>query len=328
MITTVIGNYPKIPDLPAPGKWRSAVEKFQKGQIDEAALRAVEDEVTLEAIRDQVDAGVDLITDGQIRWEDGQTHFARRLRGFAINGLQRYFDTNVYFREPVAEAEVAWVEPISVPEFTFAREHSPRPVKAVVTGPYTLARLSRNAHYPTVREFVLALARALNAELRALDAAGAEMIQVDEPAVCRSRQDYPTFAEAMAVLTAGVKAKTVLATYFGDVGGVYPQILELPVDVIGLDFVAGYRNWEVVRTAPFTKDLQCGLLDARNTRVETTDELVAAIRRIVEVVPPERLMVSPSAGLEFLPHGVARRKLRALVEGTRAAQEALKGARA
>jgi len=112
VITTVVGNYPKIPDLPAPGKWRSAVEKLQKGQIDEAVLRQVEDEVTLEAIRDQVDAGVDLITDGQIRWEDAQTHFARRLRGFSINGLQRYFDTNVYFREPVAEDEIGWVEPI------------------------------------------------------------------------------------------------------------------------------------------------------------------------------------------------------------------------
>src|SRR5438034_7346772 len=91
--------------MPAPGKWRSAVEKFQKGQLTEAELHQVEDEVTLEAIKDQVDAGVDLITDGRIRWEDGQTYFARRLRGLSINGLQRYFDTNIYFREPVARSE-------------------------------------------------------------------------------------------------------------------------------------------------------------------------------------------------------------------------------
>jgi len=328
MITTVVGSYPKIPDLPAPGKWRSAVEKFQKGQIDEAALRRVEDEVTLEAIRDQEEAGVDLITDGQIRWEDGQTHFARALRGFSIDGLQRYFDTNVYFREPVAEGEVAWVAPIAVEEFAFARQHSRVPVKPVLTGPFTLAALSRNAHYPTFREFVLALARALNAELRALEGAGATTIQVDEPALLRRKADYPLFAEAMAALTAGVGATKILATYFGDVGGLYPQILALPFDVIGLDFVAGHRNWDVVRTAPFTRGLMFGILDARNTRVETAEEIVAAIRRITEVVPPERLMVSPSAGLEFLPHGVARRKLRALVEGTRAARSALRGARA
>lgn len=328
MITTVVGNYPKIPDLPAPGKWRSAVEKLQKGQIDEAALRQVEDEVTLEAIRDQTEAGVDLITDGQIRWEDAQTHFARRLRGFSINGLQRYFDTNLYFREPVAEGAIAWIEPISVSEFTFARAHSSKPVKPVVTGPFTMAKLSRNAHYPDFKEFVLSLARALNAELRALEAAGADVIQVDEPALCRFKQDYSIFADAMGVLTHGVNVKRVLCTYFGDVGGVYPQILNLPFDVIGLDFVAGYRNWDAVRSPSFTKDLMFGILDARNTRVETIEEIVSAIRRITEVVPPERLMVSPSAGLEFLPHGVARRKLRALVEGTRAARSALRGVRA
>src|SRR4030067_1644789 len=203
VITTVIGNYPKIPDLPAPGKWRSAVEKYQKGQLDEPGLHAVEDEVTKEAIADQIEAGVDLVTDGQIRWEDAQTHFARRLRGFHINGLQRYFDTNVYSREPVAEGEVGWTEPITVAEYTFARDHSIRPVKAVVTGPLTLGTLSRNTFYPTRREFVLALARALNGELRALAAAGAEVIPVDEPALRRHTQDYAGFSDAMGGLTAG-----------------------------------------------------------------------------------------------------------------------------
>ncbi len=328
MITTVIGNYPKIPDLPAPGKWRRAVEKLQKGQITEAELHQVENEVTLDVIRDQVEAGVDLITDGQIRWEDPQTYFARRLRGFSINGLQRYFDTNVYYREPVAEGEISWIEPIVVRDFEFARRHSIRPVKPVVTGPFTLARLGRNAFYGTAREFTLALARALNAELRALQDAGAEVIQVDEPALCQHKHDYPLFAEAMTVLTEGVTEKKLLCTYFGDVGGVYPQILELPFDAIGLDFVAGYRNWEVIARAPFTKGLTFGIVDARNTRLETVDELVQAIRRITEVVPPDRLMVAPSAGLEFLPHGVARRKLQRLVEGTRTASQALKGARA
>lgn len=328
MITTVIGNYPKIPDLPAPGKWRSAVEKFQKGQLDEPGLRAVEDEVTKEAIADQIEAGIDLVTDGQIRWEDGQTHFARRLRGFSINGLQRYFDTNVYFREPVAEGAVEWTSPIIVQEFAFARDHSPRPVKAVITGPFTLAKLSRNTHYPSFTAYVGALAEALNAELRALAGAGASVLQVDEPALCQHKGEYPLFADAMRTLVEGVTSKTILCTYFGDVRGVYPQILELPFDVIGLDFVAGHRNWDVVRSAPFTKDLQFGLLDARNTRIETPEEIVAAVRRMTAILPPERMMLAPSAGLEFLPHGVARKKLRALVEGAHAAASDAKGARA
>lgn len=328
MITTVIGNYPKIPDLPAPGKWRTAVERFQKGQMDEPQLKQIEDEVTLEAITDQVDAGVDLITDGQIRWEDAQTHFARKLKGFSINGLQRYFDTNIYFREPVADAAVAWVAPITVAEFEFARSHSPKPVKSVITGPFTLAKLSRTSHYGSFKEFALALARALNAELKALVAAGAQTVQVDEPALCAHKQDYAVFAYAMRVLTEGVKAKKILCTYFGDIGGLYPQILDLPFEILGLDFVAGHRNWDVLKRAKFTRDLQAGVLDARNTRVESDDELVAAARRLTEFVPPNRLMMSPSAGLEFLPRGVARRKLAVLVGGTKAAEQDLKGARA
>lgn len=328
MITTVVGNYPKIPDLPAPGRWRTAAEKLQKGQIDDAAMRQVEDEVTLEAIADQVDAGVDLITDGQIRWDDAQTCFARRLSGFSINGLQRYFDTNIYYREPVAEGTVTWTGPITVRDYQFARVNSPKPVKAVITGPYTLARLSRNRHYSSDQAFVQALADALNQELRALQTAGATVLQVDEPAICRRNEDYALFADAIRRVLAGISVKTVLCTYFGDIGDIYPRVLELPCDVIGLDFVAGYRNWDVIARATFTKDLMFGILDARNTRLETVDEIVAAIRKITAVVPPERLMVSPSAGLEFLPRSVARRKLQRLVESTRTADGTLQEVRA
>jgi len=319
MITTAVGNYPKIPDLPAPGKWRTAAERLQKGQIDQAAMREVEDEVTLEAIADQVEAGIDLITDGQIRWDDAQTYFARQLTGFAINGLQRYFDTNIYYREPVAEREVAWTAPMAVRDYEFAHAHSARPVKAVITGPFTLAALSRNQHYANRRTYMQALADALNHELRALQHAGAQVLQIDEPAICRHAQEYDLFADAIQRLLSGISAKTILCMYFGDIGGIYPRVLDLPCDVLGLDFVAGYRNWEILGRAPFSKDLMFGILDARNTRVESVDEVVAAIGKVTAMVPAERLMVSPSAGLEFLPRSVAKRKLQRLVEATRTA---------
>src|SRR3989337_2753947 len=228
MITTVVGNYPKIPDLPAPGKWRTAAERLQKGQIDQAAMREVEDEVTLEAIADQVEAGIDLITDGQIRCDDAQTYFARQLTGFAINGLQRYFDTNIYYREPVAEREVAWTAPIAVRDYEFAHAHSARPVKAVITGPFTLAALSRNQHYANRRTYMQALADALNHELRALQHAGAQVLQIDEPAICRHAQEYDLFADAIQRLLSGISAKTILCMYFGDIGGIYPRVLDLP----------------------------------------------------------------------------------------------------
>ncbi len=314
MITTVVGSYPKIPDLPASGRWRTAREKLERGEIPPEEFLQVEREVTLEVIREQVEVGLELITDGQIRWDDPQTYFAQGLTGFVLNGVQRWFDTNMYYRVPVAEGEVLWTDPISVEDYRFAKAHSPKPVKPVVTGPYTLARLSRNQYYATFEDFVLNLALALNQELRALDAEDPPLIQVDEPAILRYKADFPLFRETMITLTEGVKAPLALYTYFGDVDGIYPEILDLPFDVIGLDFVAGPRNWEVLRKASFEKWLGFGILDARNTRLESLEELLQALDRISRHVPLDRIYLNPSAGLEFLPRQVARAKLQRLVE--------------
>ncbi|MDR7416660.1 MAG: methylcobamide--CoM methyltransferase [Armatimonadota bacterium] len=317
MITTVVGSYPKIPDLPASGRWRSAKEKLERGEISPEEFLQVEREVTLEVIQEQVEAGIELITDGQIRWEDAQTYFARGLTGFTLDGLQRWFDTNMYYRMPVAEGEVLWTDPITVEDYRFAKAHSPRPVKPVITGPYTLARLSQNRYYATFEDFVLNLALALNQELRALDAEDPPLIQVDEPGILRHKGDFPLFREAMITLTEGVRAPLALYTYFGDVLDIYPEILDLPFDVIGLDFVAGPRNWEALEKAPFEKWLGFGILDARNTRLESLEDLLRALDRVSRYVPLDRIYLNPSAGLEFLPRKVARAKLQRLVEAKR-----------
>lgn len=323
MRTTHVGSYPKIPDLPAPGRWRSAAEKLQRGEITREEFRRVEDEVTREAIADQVEAGLDLITDGQIRWEDPQTYFARRLTGFSIDGLQRWFDTNVYYRQPVAEGPVSWREPITVEDYRFARAHSPKPVRPVVTGPYTLARLSQNRHYPRFADFVLALARALNQELRALDAESPPLVQVDEPAILHHKDDAALFREAMAALLDGVRSPVALYTYFADARGLLGTFLDLPVRVVGLDFVAGRGNWEALEAEGFPADrrLGFGVLDARNTRLESVDEVLRALDRVSRFVPVDRIDLGPTAGLEFLPRRAAKAKLVRLAEVKRAALE-------
>jgi 5-methyltetrahydropteroyltriglutamate--homocysteine methyltransferase len=317
--TTVVGSYPKIPDPPAPGRWRTSVEKLQRGEITREDLHRVEDEVTADVLREQAEAGVDLVTDGQIRWDDGFTYFARGLAGFTINGLQRYFDTNVYYRQPVAAGEVAWRAPITVADYQFAAAHSARPVKPVVTGPFTLAVLSKDEFYGTLDQFVMSLAAALNKELRALAAAGAAVIQVDEPGLLTRRDQWPLFKRASEALWDGVTAARALYTYFGHLDGLYPAVLDLPVDVLGIDFVAAPRNWEILRKARFTKALGAGLLDARNTRLESADEVAGQVRKAAEIAPAGTLVIGPSAGLEFLPRRVARRKLEALVAGVRLA---------
>jgi 5-methyltetrahydropteroyltriglutamate--homocysteine methyltransferase len=216
---------------------------------------------------------------------------------------------------------VEWREPITVADYAFAAAHSARPVKPVVTGPFTLAVLSRDEFYGNPDQLVMALAAALNRELRALAGTGSSFIQVDEPGLLIQRDRFAVFQRAMDALWDGVKALRALYTYFGHIDGLYPAILDLPVDILGLDFVAGARNWDVIRRSPFTKELGLGVIDARNTRLETPDEIAAACRRAAEIVPASSLHVGPSAGLEFLPRRVARKKLVTLVAGVRRAGE-------
>jgi len=323
MLTTVVGSYPKIPNRPRPARLRAAIARLERGEIGEDELRRVEDEVTVEVIQEQAAAGVDIITDGQIRWEDDQTYFARRLAGFSIDGLIRYFDTNTYYRQPVVTGPVQWRQPMAVEDYRFAAAHSLRPVKALVTGPFTLAALSANEHYGSFGELVLALAGELRQEVLALEKAGAPIIQVNEPAILKRRDDFPLLQRALERMMDGVRAEAHLYTWFGDIDGLYPQILELPFSTFGLDFVMGGANYQVIRRAPFTKGLGLGIVDARNTRLETVEQIVECVRRVSDIVPLDRLYVNPSCGLEYLPREVAQAKLARMVEGVRRAQEVL-----
>jgi len=323
LITTVLGNYPKI-GFPKAPNLRTALNQLDQKKITEAQLKEVEDEVSKATIQDQVEAGIDLVTDGQIRWEDGQTYFARKMSGFNINGLIRYFDTNTYYRQPIVEGKVTWREPISVGDFQFARANSSKPVKAVITGPYTLARLSKNQFYERFEDFILDLSAALNREALALQTAGATFIQFDEPSLLKNKHDLPLFAEAAKILTGGLSAKTCLCTYFGDIEGLYPKLFDLPFHAFGLDFVVGSRNFDIIDRFPQDKELGLGIIDARNTRLETIEEIVEAVRKIRRVVPSERLFVSPNCGLEFLPRANAYNKMLRMVQGARQAQKELK----
>lgn len=322
MITTVVGNYPKIGGAKAPNL-RSAITQLDRGRITLEELHQIEDQVTMEVIQEQVDSGIDLVTDGHIRWDDGQTYFARRIKGFNIGGIIRYFDTNTYYRHPTAESRLERNGPIGVQDFTYAQAQSSRPVKAVLTGPYTLARLSQLGCYEDLASLVMDLAEILNQEARALEGAGATVIQFDEPAILKFKQDLPLFRKASEAVTAGLGAKTVLCTYFQDVSGLAPELYKLPFKVFGLDFAWGPANYQLLDGFPADKELAMGLLDARNTRMESVEEIVEAVRRATAHVSIDNVQLSPSCGLDFLPRKNAREKLARLVEGARAAQEKL-----
>ena len=163
----------------------------------------------------------------------------------------------------------------------------------------------------------------LNREAKALQSAGASVIQFDEPSILKHKEDIDLFAEAIEGVTAGVTATTGVCTIFGDATGIHSRLFSLPVDIIGLDFVAGPANYDLIGELPQEKKLGCGIVDARNTRLETVEDIAEAIKRVSGSVSPDRLYINPSCGLDFLPRPNARAKLTRLVGGAKKAQEDL-----
>jgi 5-methyltetrahydropteroyltriglutamate--homocysteine methyltransferase len=162
----------------------------------------------------------------------------------------------------------------------------------------------------------MAIAEALRNEVEALAEAGAEHIQVNDPVVLRAGSEAPLAAKALTVMLDGVSAETGVYTWFGSASAVLPTLLDTPADVIGLDFVSGRDNWDAVQSG-FGKKLGFGIMDGRNTRLERPEEVAEAVKRISEIVPPDRLYVNPSCGLEYLPRETALEKLRIMIEGAR-----------
>ena len=316
--TTVVGSYPKPPDEGRAFTVRKTLHGLEKGTASVEDLHAAQDELAREVVAEHEQAGIDLLTDGHVRWDDILTPFARNIAGFEIGGLLRWFDNNVYYRRPVCIGDLEWRGPSSVEAFRFAAEASSKQVKAVIPGPITFARLSVDEHYGDHEGFVRAIARVLAQEAFELQAAGARVIQIDEPALLNAPEDLALAKEALDIVTAEVdEAELILATYFGDAKRLGSELFDLPVHRIGLDFVAGPENRELLASLPAEKKLQAGVVNARNTMLEDVDELAKTIEGFVGSVGAERLSVSPSSGLEFLPREKARAKLERLCEAAR-----------
>ena len=311
--TTVVGSYPKPPEEGKTFTVRKTLHALERGDASQEDLKRAFDDLAREVIAEQEEAGIDVVTDGQVRWDDILTPFARNMAGFEVGGLLRWFDNNVYYRRPVCTGPVEWRGPTSVSAFQFARSVATREVKAVIPGPITFARLSVDDHYDDHEDFVLAIARVLAQEAFELEAAGARTIQIDEPALLDAPEDLDLASEALRVLTRELdSASTILATYFGDAKRLGPQFFDLPVHGFGLDFVSGPENFHLLKQFPPEKVLQAGIVDARNTKLESDHEIAGDLDQLTAEVNESCLIAAPSAGLEFLPREKARAKLRAL----------------
>ena len=317
MITTTVGSYPKVAEGAYSTKVIGAITRWQRKELTDAQLEEAFQDVTRAVIKEQEDAGLDLLTDGQIRWEDLVTPVAKKLKGFEINGLSRWFNNNTYYRRPILHKAPVRTGPILVEEYRFAAGCTRKPVKAVLPGPYTFAVVSEDRHYKKLRPFVLKLAEILNVEARALTDAGAPLIQFDEPAVGFGEFNLKLAIEALNIATAGVKARTAVYTYFGSLNGNLDAWMRAKVDVIGVDVISHPASLAALKRAKITKGLAVGCLDARNTKLEPVKELHAVFSAIARRLPKDRFYVNPNCGLEYLPHRQALAKVQRLVNAAR-----------
>ncbi|MEM2250551.1 MAG: hypothetical protein QXF11_02685 [Candidatus Hadarchaeales archaeon] len=304
-------SYPKIGDAPDQQTHRIAYARWERGEISDEEFEKIQDLVVKDVIEEQKRAGIQIVTDGLIRWYDPVSHIARGIDGCEINGLLRFFDTNFYFRQPVLKNRPRRKQPVLLREFEYAKSVTDMPVKAVMIGPYTFTKLSINMSGLGFEDLVLEVGKILAEEAKDLSKAGAELIQVEEPAILKNVNEFEIFKSAFEIITkeAG-EERIILTTYFGDVKPLYERLLEIRVGGLGFDLTYSPNLPDLIAKVGCEKDIWLGIVDGRNTKMEREEDILRIVRKIAANTESRRIFLMPSCGLgEYLPRKVAFKKL-------------------
>ena len=314
LLTTAVGSLPK-PDYLA--RARAA---FASGRIDGGELDKLTRQATAECIRMQERVGLDILVHGEMERGDMVAYFAELLtESMAIGGLVRSYG-NRYYHKPIITGELHWQEPMTVDVWRYAQGLTEKPVKGMLTGPYTMVDWSFDEHYGSRREAVLAMAQVVRREAQELVKAGARFVQVDEPAASTRPEEMELVSEALGVVTEGLGARTITHICYGDFARVFHHIAGLPVDQLDLEMAnSDYDLLGLIREHrdEFDKELAMGVVDVHSHVVEPLDEVKAGIKRGLELLPPERLFIDPDCGLKTRTWDEAEAKLKVLVQATR-----------
>ncbi|WP_254830694.1 methionine synthase [Haloglomus salinum] len=321
LLTTVVGSYPKP-------KWLNRSEDLvddEEYDFDEDHLHEAHDDAARLITEEHERAGLDVVCDGEMRRNEMVEYFAHRIDGYEFNGPVKVWGHN-YFDKPSVVDEVAYGEQWLVEEFEFTSGVAQRPVKVPITGPYTLANWSFNEHYEDEETLAYELADLVNEEIEALVDAGARYIQIDEPALATTPDDHAIVGECLERIVDDVPADVRLGLHvcYGDYSRIYPEILEFPVHEFDLELANGdYEQVPVFQDPEFTKDLALGVVDAHTAEVEPVEVIKENIKKGFEIVPPERLTISPDCGLKLLPRDIAYGKMENMVQAAREVEQEL-----
>jgi 5-methyltetrahydropteroyltriglutamate--homocysteine methyltransferase len=254
-------------------------------------------------------------------------YFAEQLPGFKQSSLVRSYG-NRYYRKPIIVDRIRRPRPITVGGGKFAQGLTSRPVKGMLTGPYTIMDWSFNEHYPSRRATTLAIAKVIHDEAKDLERAGAQYIQIDEPAISTRLDEIDLAIEALGIVTKGLKAKTITHICYGNFHALAPKLQKLPVDQIDLEFAN--RKFDLLsdfKKMRFTKEVGLGLVDVHSHRIEPVEEIAANLRSCLKVFKPERIFPDPDCGLKTRSVEEAKGKLRNMVEAARLVREELANGR-
>jgi 5-methyltetrahydropteroyltriglutamate--homocysteine methyltransferase len=337
LLTTVVGSYPQpdwLIDRERLGeRLPPRIRARELWRVAEPFLEEAQDDATRLAVADQERAGVDIVTDGEMRRESYSNRFATALEGVDLDrpgvALDRTGHENPV---PRVVGPIRRAGPVEVRDVELLRLLTNRRIKITVPGPFTMAQQAQDDHYPDQRSLALAYAEAVNEELRDLKAAGADVVQIDEPYLqARAEQAREYAVEAIDRALEGIEGATVLHTCFGyahivhDRPNGYPFLAELDeCAATQISIEAAQPDLEPgVLEALRSKTIVLGVLDLGSEEVETPELVATRIRRALDVVPPERLVVAPDCGMKYLPRERAFRKLEAMVAGARLVREEL-----
>ena len=311
LLTTAVGSFGK------PDYLQKARNAHARGKVSDAQLIELERKATAEWIRIQEDIGLDILVDGEMYRGDMVAYFADLLDGYSEGGLVRSYG-NRYYHKPVISGKLARPRPMTVEWFSYAQGLTQKPVKGMLTGPYTMLDWSYNEAYPTRRDAALALAEVVRQEAEDLDAAGAQYIQIDEPAIHARPEELEIAIEAMGIVTQNLKAKTISHICYGDFAAIYPGILDLPVDQLDLAMANYEYRWlDLMDRQPFTKEMAIGIVDVHTHELESVAEAAEGIRKGLRYVSADKLLPHPDCGLKTRTVEESLDKCRIVVEAAK-----------
>ena len=311
LLTTAVGSYPK------PDYITKARAQVARGRMSREELHELEKQATAHWISTQEDLDMDLLVDGEMYRGDMVTYFSEEMEGFTISGMVRSYG-NRYYRKPIAVAPVGRKSEITVDWWRYAQGLTDKPVKGMLTGPYTIVDWSFNEYYPSREAFVLDVAQAIHEEAVALEKAGAKYIQIDEPAISVRPEEMALASRALGIVTEGLNAYTITHMCYGDFASVFDDLVNLPVDMLDIEMAnSDFQLLELFRQHPTDKGVSVGVVDSHDHRIESVEDIKKGVRSVLEVFSPEQVYLDPDCGLKTRLEDEAVDKLRNLVTAAR-----------